>query len=141
MLAYDGAGAERGNRHKITKALSSYDGDARAALDFLKSSPHCTGNLGVMVMCLGGHLAFRAAMQPDVLAATCFYATKVPATIRLWPGSVTTWRWSCSGANWEKVIVARLPLPPRRHSNAAVVLRSCGEKIGAFYFSRSKSKS
>src|SRR5438128_4744530 len=35
VLAYDEAGAERGNRHKITKALSSYDSDERAALDFL----------------------------------------------------------------------------------------------------------
>jgi len=77
VLAYDEAGAERGNRHKTTKALSSYDGDARAALDFLKSSPHCTGKLGVMGMCLGGHLAFRAAMQSDVLATTCFYATDI----------------------------------------------------------------
>jgi carboxymethylenebutenolidase len=77
VLAYDEAGAERGNRHKITKALSSYDGDARAALDFLKRSPHCTGKLGVMGMCIGGHLAFRAAMQPDVLASTCFYATDI----------------------------------------------------------------
>ena len=54
VLAYDEAGAERGNRHKTTKTLSSYDGDARAALDFLKSSPHCTGQLGVMGMCIGG---------------------------------------------------------------------------------------
>jgi carboxymethylenebutenolidase len=77
VLAYDEAGAERGNRHKITKALSSYDGDARAALDFLKCSPHCTGKLGVMGICLGGHLAFRAAMQTDVLATTCFYATDI----------------------------------------------------------------
>jgi carboxymethylenebutenolidase len=61
VLTYDEAGAERGNRHKTTKTLSSYDGDARAALDFLRLSPHCTGQLGVMGMCIGGHLAFRAA--------------------------------------------------------------------------------
>jgi dienelactone hydrolase len=30
-----------------------------------------------MGICLGGHLAFRAAMQPDVLATTCFYATDI----------------------------------------------------------------
>ena len=77
VLAYDEAGAARGNRHKTTKELSSYDGDARAALDYLTSSPHCTGRLGVMGICLGGHLAFRAAMQPDVLAAACFYATDI----------------------------------------------------------------
>ena len=77
VLAYDEAGAARGNRHKITKTLSSYDGDARAALDCLASSPHCTGTLGVIGICIGGHLPFRAAMQPDVLAAACFYATDI----------------------------------------------------------------
>lgn len=77
VLAYDESGAARGNQHKITKTLSSYDSDARAALDYLASSPHCTGKLGVMGICIGGHLAFRAAMQPDVLAASCFYATDI----------------------------------------------------------------
>ncbi|MDH4086885.1 MAG: dienelactone hydrolase family protein [Nitrospira sp.] len=77
VLAYDEVGAARGNQHKITKTLSSYDGDARAALDYLASSSHCTGRLGVIGICIGGHLAFRAAMQPDVLAAACFYATDI----------------------------------------------------------------
>jgi len=77
VLAYDGAGAERGNQHKITKTLASYDSDARAALDHLMSLPHCTGKLGVMGICIGGHLAFRAAMQPDVRATACFYATDI----------------------------------------------------------------
>src|SRR4051812_49698991 len=39
VLAYDQAGADRGNAHKINKELSSYDADARAALDFLGSHP------------------------------------------------------------------------------------------------------
>ena len=30
-----------------------------------------------MGICLGGHIAFRAAMQPDVLATACFYATDI----------------------------------------------------------------
>lgn len=63
VLAYDEAGAELGNRHKITKTLSSYDADACAALEFLKSSPHCTGKLGAMGICLGGHLAFRKEIK------------------------------------------------------------------------------
>ena len=77
VLVYDEAGAARGNQHKITKTLSGYDGDARAALDSVAASPHCTGKLGVIGICIGGHLAFRAAMQPDVLAAACFYATDI----------------------------------------------------------------
>ncbi len=75
VLAYDDAGAKRGNDLKITKEVSAYDGDARAALDFLASHESSTGKLGVMGICIGGHLAYRAAMNPDVLATTCFYAT------------------------------------------------------------------
>ncbi len=77
VLPYDTAGTDRGNAHKTTKELASYDADARAALDFLKSHPACTGHLGVMGICLGGHLAFRAAMNPDVRAGVCFYATDI----------------------------------------------------------------
>jgi len=77
VLAYDQAGAERGNALKIAKELASYDSDARAALDFLKSHAHCTGKLGVMGICIGGHLSFRAAMNPGVLAGVCFYSTDI----------------------------------------------------------------
>ena len=77
VLAYDQAGADLGNAHKTTKTVASYDSDARAALDHLTSHPHCTGRLGAIGICIGGHLAFRAAMQPDVLAAACFYATDI----------------------------------------------------------------
>ncbi len=77
VIPYDEEGTTRGNAHKITKELSSYDSDARAVLDYLKSREDCTGRLGVMGICVGGHLAFRAAMNPDVLATTCFYATDI----------------------------------------------------------------
>ena len=77
VLAYDTAGADRGNAHKFAKEVASYDSDARAVLDYLKAHPACTGKLGVMGVCLGGHLALRAAMNPDVSAGVCFYATDI----------------------------------------------------------------
>ena len=77
VLAYDQAGADKGNADKTAKEIASYDGDARATLDYLTAHPHCTGRLGVVGICIGGHLAFRAAMNPDVLAAACFYATDI----------------------------------------------------------------
>ena len=77
VLAYDTAGADRGNSHKITKELASYDADARAVLDFLADHPSCTGKLGSIGICIGGHLSFRAAFNPDVRAAACFYATDI----------------------------------------------------------------
>ena len=77
ILAYDQQGSDRGNVLKTTKEVASYDADARAVLDHLKSRPDCTGRLGAMGICIGGHLAFRAAMNPDVLATCCFYATDI----------------------------------------------------------------
>src|SRR5260370_13391104 len=48
VLPYDTAGADKGNAHKITKTIASYDGDARAVLNFLTNDTGCTGKLGVM---------------------------------------------------------------------------------------------
>ena len=74
---YDEIGTARGNELKITKTVASYDDDARAALAFLKSHPNCTGKLGVAGFCIGGHLAFRAAMNSGVRAAACWYPTDI----------------------------------------------------------------
>ena len=76
VLAYDQAGADRGNALKLEKELRGLDGDSRAALDYLAAHPNCTGKLGALGICIGGHLSFRAAAKnSDVLAAVCFYAT------------------------------------------------------------------
>jgi carboxymethylenebutenolidase len=77
ILAYDQAGSDRGNTLKTTKPLENYDTDARAVIDHLLSRPDCTGHIGAMGICIGGHLAFRAAMNPDVLGTACFYATDI----------------------------------------------------------------
>ena len=77
VLAYDQAGSDRGNADKYGKAVSAYDSDAQALLAYLQSMEGSTGRLGVVGICMGGHLAFRAAMNPSVLAAACFYATDV----------------------------------------------------------------
>lgn len=77
VLAYDQAGADVGNAHKYDKELSSYDADARALIEHLISREDCTGRLGAVGICLGGHLAFRAAMNPEILATMCFYATDI----------------------------------------------------------------
>jgi carboxymethylenebutenolidase len=77
VLAYDQAGADRGNANKTSKSIAAYDADARAVLEFLRTHEACTGRLGALGICIGGHLAFRAAMHPEVLAAACFYATDI----------------------------------------------------------------
>jgi carboxymethylenebutenolidase len=77
VLAYDQAGSDRGNLLKTTKELASFDGDARAVLEHLKARPDCNTRLGALGICIGGHLAFRAAMNPEVRGAACFYATDI----------------------------------------------------------------
>ena len=74
-LAYDKAGAELGNAHKTGRPTRAYDDDTRACIAHLRALPTCTGRIGTMGPCLGGHLAFRAALQPEVVAAACFYPT------------------------------------------------------------------
>jgi carboxymethylenebutenolidase len=77
VLAYDQPGTDRGNALKVEKPVAGYDADARAVLDFLERHPACTGRLGSVGVCLGGHLALRAALDPRVAAAACFYPTDV----------------------------------------------------------------
>src|SRR6195952_4535611 len=77
ILAYDQAGSDRGNTLKTSKEVTAYDADARAVLDHLASRPDCTGKLGALGICIGGHLAFHAAMNPDVVATATFYATDI----------------------------------------------------------------
>lgn len=76
-LAYDQQGTDKGNRYKIEKQVAAFDADARAVIDHLRSLPDCTGRLGAVGICLGGHLSFRCAMNPEITAAACFYATDI----------------------------------------------------------------
>jgi carboxymethylenebutenolidase len=77
VLGYDQAGAEAGNRHKISKTVAAYDEDAKVVLDHLETRDDCDGKLLSMGVCIGGHLALRCALDPRVRAAACFYATDV----------------------------------------------------------------
>jgi carboxymethylenebutenolidase len=77
VLPYDQAGGDRGNADKYAKELAAYDEDARVVLNHLRSHPGCSGKLGAIGFCIGGHLSFRAAMNPEVLAAACCYPTDI----------------------------------------------------------------
>jgi len=77
VLRYDTPGTDRGNALKTTKPLAAFDADARAGLGFLRSHAACTGKLATFGVCLGGHLAYRAALDPSVTAAACFYPTDI----------------------------------------------------------------
>jgi carboxymethylenebutenolidase len=75
VLPYTPDGSARGNAHKTAKELSAYDSDTRALIGWLQAHPQCSGSLGTAGMCLGGHLSFRQALQPEIRAAACLYPT------------------------------------------------------------------
>ena len=75
VLAYDDAGRDKGNADKMAKDVQGYDTDNRAMIEWLAQQDWYDGKLGAMGFCIGGHLAFRAALQAEVLATACFYAT------------------------------------------------------------------
>jgi carboxymethylenebutenolidase len=77
VLNYDPPGTDRGNVLKITKSVAAFDADAKVGLNFLRQHGACNGRLATMGVCLGGHLAYRAALAPSVSAAACFYATDI----------------------------------------------------------------
>jgi carboxymethylenebutenolidase len=77
VLAYDDAGKDKGNAYKHKTKVSTFDDDARVVIDALREHPSCTGRIGTVGFCIGGHLAFRAALQPEILAACSFYPTDV----------------------------------------------------------------
>lgn len=80
VLAYDDAGREKGNADKAAKPAESYDSDNAAMIAYVKQQAWCNGEIGAMGFCIGGHLAFRAALQSAVKATACFYATDLHTT-------------------------------------------------------------
>jgi carboxymethylenebutenolidase len=77
VLGYDDEGKDKGNQDKWTKPLEHHDSDTEAMVMFAKSQAYCTGKIGAMGVCIGGHLAYRAALNNNVIAASCLYATDI----------------------------------------------------------------
>jgi carboxymethylenebutenolidase len=77
-IAFDDEGRARGLDDAARTPVAHFDRDCRAALDYLASHEKVeAGRLGAAGFCIGGHLSFRAALQPDVRATVCFYGTGI----------------------------------------------------------------
>jgi len=77
-IPFDDAGRTRGLENAARTPVADFDADCRAVLDYLARHPAVApGKLGAGGFCIGGHLAFRAALQPDVKATVCFYGTGI----------------------------------------------------------------
>lgn len=90
VLSYDDAGRDKGNADKMQKPLEQHDSDTAAMLDFIANADYCKGGVGTFGVCIGGHLALRAALNPGVAAAFCLYPTDVHSnTLPAAPGNNT----------------------------------------------------
>lgn len=77
-IPFDDAGRTRGLEDAQKTPVAHFDGDCRSGLDWLAKHPKVApGKIGAMGFCIGGHLAFRAALQPDVRATACWYGTGI----------------------------------------------------------------
>jgi carboxymethylenebutenolidase len=78
VIPFDDAGRERGLEDAGKTPVAHFDADCRTVLDYLHEHPAVApGQMGAAGFCIGGHLAFRAALQPDVRATACFYGTGI----------------------------------------------------------------
>lgn len=77
VLAYDDAGKDKGNADKFTKPLEDHESDTQAMVEFAQQQAYCSNKVGVMGVCIGGHLAFRAALNSAIDAAFCLYPTDI----------------------------------------------------------------
>lgn len=78
VIPFDDAGRTRGLEDAAKTPVADSDRSCRAGLGWLATHPKvAAGKIGAMGFCIGGHLAFRAALQPDVRATVCFYGTGI----------------------------------------------------------------
>lgn len=77
-IPFDDAGRTRGLADAQKTPVADFDADCRFGLDWLSKHPKVApGKIGAMGFCIGGHLAFRAALEPDVRATACWYGTGI----------------------------------------------------------------
>jgi carboxymethylenebutenolidase len=75
-IAFDDAGRIRGLEDAAKTPVAHFDADCRAVLDYLKQHPNAdSAHMGAAGFCIGGHLAFRAALNPEIQSTVCFYPT------------------------------------------------------------------
>lgn len=78
VISFDDAGRTLGLDDALKTPVADFDADCRVALDYLVAhSSVAPEKIGAAGFCIGGHLAFRAALQPDVKATVCFYGTGI----------------------------------------------------------------
>jgi carboxymethylenebutenolidase len=73
-LEFDDAGKQAGLAGAAGTTIGQFDSDRIAVLDYLQQRDD-VGDLFAAGFCIGGHLAFRAALDRRISATVCFYPT------------------------------------------------------------------
>ena len=73
VLPYTDEGTRQGRAVKAGKELGAFDADAAAVLSMFAGYSRCSGRVGTMGFCIGGHLAVRAAAMNEINACAAFY--------------------------------------------------------------------
>jgi carboxymethylenebutenolidase len=73
-LEFDDAGKVAGQAGADATTTAQFDSDRVAVLDYLQARSDVIG-LHATGFCIGGHLAFRAALDARVTSTVCFYPT------------------------------------------------------------------
>lgn len=74
ILPQTDEGRTRGMQDQQATTLAQFDEDCRAVIAYLQQHPAVAPDqIGAGGFCIGGHLAYRAALQPEVKATVCFY--------------------------------------------------------------------
>lgn len=76
ILEQNDEGRARGMQNQLATPIAHFDEDCRAVLGYLQQHPMVAADkIGAGGFCIGGHLAYRAALQKEVKATVCFYPT------------------------------------------------------------------
>jgi hypothetical protein len=65
VLPYEQADTDRGGALKTTEGIASFEADAKHGLSALARNSAGNRRLATMGVCLGGQLAYRAALDPS----------------------------------------------------------------------------
>ena len=74
VLGFDDEGKRRGQADAEATPAADFDADVRALLDHLETDPRVSA-LTTAGHCTGGHIAFRAMLDPRVRAGALWYPT------------------------------------------------------------------
>lgn len=78
-VGYDEKGMEVGMKGLTALDADQMIADARAAVAKLRAVEGCTGKIGAMGFCIGGHMTYLTACETDVAAAASFYGGGIAA--------------------------------------------------------------